>query len=240
MCVLECPTFTTLIVADLMPNKVKGLRVGFSPQYKARVLTPDCPRYFPFYTSALSQLQKHGTDRVVRPEGDERKPLNPLTSAFFARPISVETAFAQTYTQISLDDPRVPLPEPNDEALSDISPSSPVSQTRQVHLQCADKTVCTATSTVRISSSRHAHLFLVEKYAIGQMFRKLGTIPQFELVEVGIGSPDISLPEGKSTDANATAQPLWRRYRLSIPDFECEIVEVFPCRNMFTHGDEWC
>ncbi|KAG9223894.1 hypothetical protein CCMSSC00406_0004490 [Pleurotus cornucopiae] len=177
-----------------------------------------------------------GLERIVlSAQGD----LQRILSAFFARPISVETAFAQTYTQISLDDPRVPLPEPSDEALSNISPSSPISQTRQVHLQCADKTVCTATSTVRISSSRHAHLFLVEKYAIGQMFRKLGTIPQFELVEVGIGSPDISLPEGKSADTNATTQPLWRRYRLSIPDFECEIVEVFPCRNMFTRGDEW-
>ncbi|KAL4266065.1 Poxc laccase transcription factor [Pleurotus pulmonarius] len=240
---------------DFPPNLVKGLRVGFSPQYKVRVLTrpTNYPRYFPrIHSNSMAQIESFGPrvtsvsfpwpaevtglERIVlSAQGD----LQRILSAFFARPISVETIFAQTYTQKSLDDPRVPLSEPSDEVLFNVSPSSPISQTRQVHLQCANSTVCTATSTVRISSPQHAHLFLVEKYAIGQMFRKLGTIPQFELVEVGLGSPDIAFPESKSTDASTTVQPLWRRYRLSIPDFECEIVEVFPNRDMFTHGDEW-
>ncbi len=69
------------------------------------------------------------------------------------------------------------------------------------------------------------------------MFRKLQTPPQFELLEVGLGSP-------RDTDAGArlekpTTQQLWRRYKLSIPELQCEILEVFPSRNMFAHVEEW-
>lgn len=121
--------------------------------------------------------------------------------------------------------------------MDNTSLSNPITQTRQVHLKRANKIVCTATSIVSINSSRCAHLFLEEKYAIGQMFRKLQTPPQFELLEVGLGAP-------RDTDASAhpekpTTQQLWRRYKLSIPEFQCEILEVFPSRNMFAHVEEW-
>lgn len=107
-------------------------------------------------------------------------------------------------------------------------------QTRKVYLKCAGKIVCTATSRVRISSPECARLFLEEKYAIGQMFRRLEKVPAFDLLATGFGPADE--PEGNSRGVD---QELWRKYKLSIPDFECEILEVFPSREMFVVGETW-
>jgi hypothetical protein len=101
---------------------------------------------------------------------------------------------------------------------------------------------------VRITSPEVAHLFLEEKYAIGQMFRRMEKVPAFELLSVGLGpvpseddnkrpSYPNAFPSGKSTDQNG--KQLWRKYKLVIPDFECEILEVFPDRAMFAEGDAW-
>jgi hypothetical protein len=92
-----------------------------------------------------------------------------------------------------------------------------------------------------LTSPHVAHLFLEEKYAIGQMFRKLEKLPTFELVAVGLGVPgDTAGEEGMppSTDRK-TQQQLWRRYKLIVPDFECDILEVFPSREMFIRGENW-
>jgi hypothetical protein len=69
-------------------------------------------------------------------------------------------------------------------------------------------------------------LFLDEKFAIGQTFRRMQTPPQFALLDCGVGFGD-----GKNT--------LWRRYTLSTEGFVCDITEVFPDRDMFNLGERW-
>jgi hypothetical protein len=69
-------------------------------------------------------------------------------------------------------------------------------------------------------------LFLDEKFAIGQMFRKMQTPPKFALLECGS-----KLEAGKRV--------LRRRYTLSTEGFLCDIVEEFPDRDMFVQGEQW-
>jgi hypothetical protein len=69
-------------------------------------------------------------------------------------------------------------------------------------------------------------LFLDEKFAIGQMFRKMQTPPKFALLECG-------------SKFEAGKRVLWRRYTLSTEGFLCDIVEVFPDRDMFVQGEQW-
>lgn len=160
----------------------------------------------------------------------------PPYSAYFARPITIALVYSHAFIHLSPSQAPAPLSFPNPNAVASASPEIPIVQTRQVHLQCDGKTVCTATSTVRITSSKCAHLFLEENYAIGQMFRQLQKLPTFELLEVGFGpAEDLSSEKRSSTEQNQ----LWRKYRLSVPDFECEILEVFPSRDMFRHGEAW-
>lgn len=106
-----------------------------------------------------------------------------------------------------------------------------------MHLQCSGKTVCTATSTVIISTPEVAHLFLEEKYAIGQMFSRLEKVPAFQLLAVGLGPTDSRTPTG-DIKGDSSGQ-LWRKYKLYVPGFECEILEVFPSREMFASGERW-
>jgi hypothetical protein len=79
---------------------------------------------------------------------------------------------------------------------------------------------------------------LQEKYAIGQMFRRLEKVPAFELVSVGLGNV-LDPGEKAPTKASKNPKQLWRKYTLTIPHFECEILEVFPDRLMFVDGDRW-
>ena len=170
-------------------------------------------------------------------------------SAFFARPIVIALVYSNTLRQTSPHSAPEPLSLPNPQAIASASPTSPITQTRQVHLLCGGKIACTATSIVRITSPEVAHLFLEEKYAIGQMFRRLEKVPAFELLSVGLGRVE----EGESDKAHKsffgdnekglkstnTKDQLWRKYKLVIPDFECEILEVFPSRRMFVDGEAW-
>jgi hypothetical protein len=164
-------------------------------------------------------------------------------SAFFDRPISIATVYSDTYRHVSSNLPAVPLSLPPDSAtIAAASPDTPIVQKRQVHLQCSGKVVCTATSQVRITSPRCAHLNLVEKYAIGQTFSQMQMAPSFELVAVGFGPVVDDFPSEKTSlgDIPTNKQhQLWRRYILSIPGFECDILEVFPSRDMFVHGTSW-
>ena len=73
-----------------------------------------------------------------------------------------------------------------------------------------------------MSTQQTADLFLIDKFAIGQMFRKLDKAPEFILHDVGVDPGE----DGKET--------LWRRYSLKTEGFECSILEVFPDRAMFT------
>ena len=97
-----------------------------------------------------------------------------------------------------------------------------------------DKVVCVATSTVRITSPECARLVLEEKYGIGQVFRRVAKVPEFDILAVGVGPcPTAPGTEGKQ------ANQLWRKYRVTVPEFECEILEVFPSREMFTNCEHW-
>ncbi|KAG6916202.1 hypothetical protein DXG01_008084 [Tephrocybe rancida] len=182
-----------------------------------------------------------GLERIaLSAKGD----LQRVLSAFFARPITIATVYSNTFYHPTIDEPSTPLTLPNPSAIAAASIESPIVQRRQVHLQCSTKNACTATSTVRITSPTVAHLFLVEKYAIGQMFVRMGKVPEFELVSVGIGpvtdaeptSPTSTYPSEKPPAAD---EQLWRKYRLFVEDFECEILEVFPTREMFVGGLHW-
>lgn len=132
-----------------------------------------------------------------------------LCSAFFARTINIKPIYAQT-------SPRTHT----------ASPEEPITQRREVHLLCCGKTVCIATSTVTLTAPLCERLFLDEKFAIGQMFRKMQAPPQFALLDCGS-----KIEDGKCV--------LWRRYTLSTEGFECDITEVFPDRDMFTQGEQW-
>jgi hypothetical protein len=96
---------------------------------------------------------------------------------------------------------------------------------------------------VRITSAETAHLFLQEKYAIGQMFRRLEKVPAFELLSVGLGDVKEAEKSGSSSfkiaSADRNSSQLWRKYTLVVPNFECEILEVFPAREMFIGAERW-
>lgn len=172
-----------------------------------------------------------GLERIVlSAQGD----LQRVLSAFFAHPIVVALVCCQTLYHTSPTSALAPLVLPNPAAIASASQDTPIVQTRKVYLKCAGKIVCTATSRVRITSPECARLFLEEKYAIGQMFRRLEKVPAFDLLATGFGPADE--PEGNSRGVD---QELWRKYKLSIPDFECEILEVFPSREMFVVGETW-
>lgn len=70
------------------------------------------------------------------------------------------------------------------------------------------------------------------------MFRKLEKLPLFELVRVGFGAAPGDGDEDEDEDEERKKQ-LWRQYKLIVPEFECEILEVFPSREMFTRGESW-
>jgi hypothetical protein len=171
--------------------------------------------------------------------------LTKYHSAFFARPISIAVIFERTHWQRSPDSPPQPLKQATPEVVASASVDTPIIQTRQVHLQCSGKVVCIATSTVRMTSSHTAQLFLVDKYAIGQTFRRMEKLPAFDLVSVGLApygqddcgvSPSALAPVWQKSDES---RELWRRYKLTTPGFDCDIVEVFPDRDMFLHGEAW-
>ncbi|KAI0048734.1 hypothetical protein FA95DRAFT_1005763 [Auriscalpium vulgare] len=147
-----------------------------------------------------------GIERIMlSAQGD----LQRLLSSFFARPIDINRIYAHTS----------PRTHPASE-------ERPLTQRREVHLLCARKTACVATSTVTITAPQCERLFLDEKFAIGQMFRKLQRTPEFALLDCGAG-----VENGKRT--------LWRRYVLATEGFECDITEVFPDRDMFLGGEAW-
>lgn len=143
---------------------------------------------------------------MVAARGD----LQRLMSTFFAHPISIALVYANTA-------PR----------LGPASKAAPIEQTRQVRLECEGRIVCIATSSVSISNPTVERLFLDEKYAIGQCYRKLNAEPQFALLEVVTGTGR----DGKKM--------LRRRYTLKAGGLDCDIVEVFPDRDMFIRCEGW-
>lgn len=130
-------------------------------------------------------------------------------SAFFGRPIYVKCIYANA-------SPR----------LHPASPEHPITQSRQVHLLCANRVVCVAMSIVTITSPESERLFLDDKFPIGQTFRQLRRNPQFDLLNV-----ETLIVRGK--------RELRRTYTLETEGFKTEILEIFPDRDMFSRGEEW-
>lgn len=166
-------------------------------------------------------------------------------SAWFNSQITVEVIYSINKIYMAPNTKPVPLcmndPASLSHALSIVSPECPIVQLRQVRLVCEGKTVCTAASTVRMKSPQSARLFLQAQLAIGQMFKELGSLPKFELSDVGFEDTYFSRAQhvqehgsllGREDDDQLNDN-LWRNYRLSVPCFETDILEVFPSREMF-------
>lgn len=148
-----------------------------------------------------------GLERIML---SARGELQRLLSAFFSRTINIRTIYEHT-------SPRTHT----------ASPEEPITQRREVHLLCGGKIACVATSDVTITAPLPEELFLDDKFAIGQMFRKMQTPPAFALLDCGVKVVE----GGKDT--------LWRRYTLTTEGFVCDITEVFPDRDMFRLCEQW-
>ncbi|KAF8141249.1 hypothetical protein EV363DRAFT_1203802 [Boletus edulis] len=147
-----------------------------------------------------------GLERIMlASQGD----LQRLLSTFFARPIHVERIYANASARVR-----------------PASSQHPITQSRQVHLLCANRVVCIATSIVTITSPESERFFLDDKYPIGQTFRQLRRSPQFTLLSV-----ETPIIRGK--------RELRRRYTLETEGFHTEILEAFPDRDMFYRGEDW-
>ncbi|KAH9946366.1 uncharacterized protein BXZ73DRAFT_95864 [Epithele typhae] len=106
------------------------------------------------------------------------------------------------------------------------SPTNPIRQDRQVHLKCGSRVLCIATSSVTLTSPECERLLLDEKFAIGQIFRHLRAYPNFTLLSV-------------SAQVVSGKRELRRTYKLETDGIACEILEVFPDRDMFDKGVAW-
>lgn len=102
----------------------------------------------------------------------------------------------------------------------------PIHQERQVHLKCGSRILCVATSSVTVTSPECERLLITERFALGQIFRHLRTYLEFSLIKV-----DAGIVEGK--------RELRRTYSLETEGIRCEILEVFPDRDMFDLGEAW-
>lgn len=105
------------------------------------------------------------------------------------------------------------------------SPSEPWTQSRQAILKCGTRVICKATSFVTISSPSFARYWTsipAETITIPQLFARYGTLPTFTLLGI-----------------NGMGDQLKRVYRLEGAGVECEVVEVFPDRDLFLHGPSW-
>ena len=131
------------------------------------------------------------------------------SSAFLAQPITIECIYTRT-------GPRETC----------ASAANPIKQARQVHLKCGSQILCIATSSVTVTSPECERLLLDEKFALGQIFRQLRVYPEFSLLDVGA-----QVIDGK--------RELQRTYLLETEGIMCEILEVFPDRDLFDMGAAW-
>ena len=95
-----------------------------------------------------------------------------------------------------------------------------------MHLKCDSRILCVATSSVVVTSPECERLLLDEKFALGQIFRHLRVYPEFSLLDVATSIVD-------------DKRELRRTYRLETEGIACEILEVFPDRDMFDLGEAW-
>ena len=119
---------------------------------------------------------------------------------------------------------------------------------RVVHLQVWDQTFCTATSVITVRDPLCVTLVESGQVGLGQLFRYLDLLPEFELVHAGHyydTEPDNTNKNnnhntrtgaGNNNNNNHKAPPptphgggggFWREYRLECPELSCRIREDF-------------
>ncbi|KAJ3249810.1 hypothetical protein HDU77_007418 [Chytriomyces hyalinus] len=144
-----------------------------------------------------------------------------ILSAFYNLPITVkilknEKTFPSAKITSTLD----PAQLPDSEIASPESPTQPqilAEFDRKVQILCNNRVVCTATSTVTLCNAEYLRLIDQEKIGIGQLFRYLNILPDFELIHVG---------------RDESGDNFWRVYSLSSGDnVHCVLKEVFPKEN---------
>ncbi|KAF8343511.1 hypothetical protein F5887DRAFT_886757 [Amanita rubescens] len=197
-------------------------------------MTTSCDTYTARTTSVNYSWPSEitGLERIIL---SSQADLQRNLSAFFNYPITVTLVDTQAYVQKMPGSKLVSFSVLSAAEIASTSPATPITQERQIRLVCMDKVVCVATSTVRITSPECARLVLEEKYGIGQVFRRIAKVPEFDILAVGVG-PYHTAPGTEGKQAN---DQLWRKYRVAVPEFECEILEVFPSREMFTNCEHW-
>lgn len=105
------------------------------------------------------------------------------------------------------------------------SGAEPWTQSRQVHLKCGERTLCNATSFVTITQPLWARAWASvpsEQVTLPALFALLGTVPEFTLLGISARGGEIR-----------------RTYRVASDGVECEVLEVFPDRAMFSAGADW-
>ncbi|KND02189.1 uncharacterized protein SPPG_02677 [Spizellomyces punctatus DAOM BR117] len=92
---------------------------------------------------------------------------------------------------------------------------------REVNLRCLNQICCNAKSTVTITDPEYLRLILEQQVGIGQLFRYLNILPEFELLQVG-----------------RTVNSFWREYDLRSNGVNCRIREEFPLGVFNLQGTE--
>lgn len=101
----------------------------------------------------------------------------------------------------------------------------PWTQSRQVQLKSGTRVLCNATGFVTITSPLWARMWASvpsDKVTLPGLFALLGTVPEFTLLGI-----------------SARGSEIRRTYRVAADGVECEVLEVFPDRDMFNAGENW-
>ena len=169
--------------------------------------------------------------------------LQRLISSYYDSTVSVHVHHCTPRRQAP---PHVASPTPS--AASSSIPSPVVTWDRVVHLQVWDQTFCTATSVITVRDPLCVTLVESGQVGLGQLFRYLDLLPEFELVHAGHyydTEPDNTNKNnnhntrtgaGNNNNNNHKAPPptphgggggFWREYTLECPELSCRIREDF-------------
>ena len=120
---------------------------------------------------------------------------------------------------------------------------------RVVHVRVYNRTVCKATSVIRVNSPTCRELITSQTVGIAQMFRHLNRLPTFTLLDAGRHNTSsrtilraekeekVEETEGKGVNDNdddefsltAKNGGIWRTYELQCEEMSCLIHEEFAC-----------
>lgn len=103
--------------------------------------------------------------------------------------------------------------------------TEPWTQSRQLQFMSGSRVLCNATSFVAMTSPTSAHMWASvpsDEITLPRLFTRLGVVPEFKLLGI-----------------SARGNEIRRTYRVATDGVECEILEVFPDRDMFDLGPSW-